>query len=60
MEWIRIPVDTITVYDSKGEAIGVLCRTYGVQVLEVGHEMVKIFSPDLNRNGYVSKQEIGY
>lgn len=60
MEWIRIPVDTITVYDSKGEEIGVLRRTYGVQVLEVGPEMVKIFSPDLNRNGYVSKQEIGY
>ena len=60
MEWIRIPVDTITVYDSKGEEIGVLRRTYGVQVLEVGLEMVKIFSPDLNRNGYVSKQEIGY
>ena len=56
--WRRIHSDTVTVYDSSGVEIGVLHKTYGVQVLEVGPELVKIFSPDLNRNGYISKDEI--
>lgn len=58
--WTRVSSDAITVYDSSGQEIGKLYKTYGIQVLEVGPELVKIFSPDLNRNGYICKDEIDY
>ena len=51
-EWIRIPTD-VTTYDESGNENGRLRKTYGVKVLEMDEEVVKVFSPDLNKNVYI-------
>jgi len=55
---MRIPNDFVTVYDVTGKPIGKLPKTYGIRILEIGDEFVKVFSPDLNRNIYIRKADL--
>ncbi len=56
-EWIRVPAD-VTMYDESGNENGKLRKTYGVKVLELGEYVIKIFSPDLNKNVYIRWNEL--
>ena len=56
-EWIRIPTD-VTAFDEFGNENGKLRKTCGVKVLELGEDVIKIFSPDLNKNVYIRWNEL--
>lgn len=53
--WTRVAHDTYLhaspFYNS--EIIGKMLKTYGVKVLETTDQYAKVFSPDLNCNGYI-------
>lgn len=57
-QWMRISHDFVTVYDVTGKPIGKLPKTYGIRILEIGDEFVKVFSPDMNRNIYIRKADL--
>ena len=52
-QWLRVHFDNIITYDVTGQPNGKLYKTYGIRVIEIGREFVKVFSPDLNRNVYI-------
>ena len=56
-QWTRMPNDCV-VYDVMGNDVGKLHRTYGIRILEIGEEFIKIFSPDLNRNVYIRRTDL--
>ena len=57
-QWMRISHDFVTVYDVTGKPIGKLPKTYGIRILEIGDEFVKVFSPDMNRNVFLRKTDL--
>lgn len=52
-QWLRVHFDSLITYDVTGQPNGKLYKTYGIRVIEIGREFVKVFSPDLNRNVYI-------
>lgn len=64
-QWTRMPDDCV-VYDAVGNEVGMLRKTYGIKILEIGNEIgseignefVKVFSPDLNRNVYIRSADL--
>ena len=60
MKWTRMSEDDIfrASPSEQSEVIGVLLRTYGVKLLEEDGEYYKVFSPDVNDNGYVLKEKV--
>ena len=52
-QWLRVHFDNLVTYDITGQPNGKLYKTYGIRVIEIGREFVKVFSPDLNRNVYI-------
>lgn len=58
--WTRMSEDDIfrASPSEQSEVIGVVLRTYGVKLLEESGEYYQVFSPDMNRNGYVKKEKV--
>ena len=55
--WTRTPQDCIG-YDSDGNPVGKLYKTYGINILEIGEALIKVFSPDLNKNVFIKKEDL--
>lgn len=57
-QWVRVPFDNLITYDITGQPNGKLYRTYGIRIIEIGRQFVKVFSPDLNRNVFLRKEDL--
>lgn len=57
-QWTRISHEFVTVYDVTGKPVGKLPKTYGIRILEIGDEFVKVFSPDMNKNIFLKKTDL--
>lgn len=58
--WTRMKSDDYLTESpsANSKRIGKMLRTYGVQILEEVDEYYKVFSPDMNCNGYVRKENV--
>ena len=54
--WTRLQQD-IPTYDDSLRQVGILRRTYGIKILDIGEMFIKVFSPDLNKNVLLLRED---